>query len=242
MGSRLLFEGLDSLGLDVANVAGRDLLLGEETLVRLEDSFGGAFVSANVTVEGIPRFDTHVVLERQVQGRPVRIGITGVTLPSRAASESWQQGTLAFTDPMQAARRMAEELMPGTDLRILLTNLAVVDLENFVAEFPEAYQILVSGNGEMRNTTPLGAPPFVLAPGTSGKQLAWVNMGWGPDDELEVTAGSSVTLDEKIGDDPEFATLVDDLRRRMLLHLQDRRESMSGAPERAETPVPADIP
>jgi 2',3'-cyclic-nucleotide 2'-phosphodiesterase (5'-nucleotidase family) len=238
LGSRLLLEGFNAIGMDVSNVNGRDLLVGSKAMTRLEDLFEGTFVSANVEVDGEPRFATHVVVDRVVDGRPVRIGITGVTLKSRAASEGWEDGELSFRDPMQSARRMAEELQDRTDLRILLTNLSVRDLENFVEEFPDAYQFIVSGNGDLRSSTPLGAPPFVLAPGTSGKKLAWINVGWGPTDALEVTTGNTLTLDDKVAEDPKTAELVASYRQRMTTYLQNRRSGIHPTGT-AATPVPA---
>jgi len=242
LGSQLLLEGLNGIGLEVANVGGRDLLVGPDAMQRLEDLFEGTFVSANVEVDGKARFATHVILERQIEGRPVRIGVTGVTLKSRAAIEGWEKGELAFQDPIQSARRVAEEMQPKTDLRILLANMALEDLENFVEEFPDAYQILVSGNGELRSTTPLGTPPFVLGPGTSGKQLSWVNLDRDTDGAFEVTAGNSLTLDEKIKDDPETAALVDDYRRQMTNYLQNRAGSVVHPTGTAATPVPPSTP
>jgi 2',3'-cyclic-nucleotide 2'-phosphodiesterase (5'-nucleotidase family) len=223
--SSLLFEGFNAMGLDVANVSGRDLLLGDKAIEDLRASFSGTFVSANVELDGQPLFDTHTIVERQIDGQTVRIGITGVTLQSRAAQEAWETGNLDFRDPMQTAREMAETLRPQTDLRILLANLSVADLENFVAEFPDAYQFVVSGNGELRATTMLGVPPFVLAPGTSGKVLAWVNLaaGQAPGAGLEVSAGNCLTLDEKIKDDSGTADLVDDYRHRLRSYLQSRK-------------------
>jgi len=222
--SGLLIDGFNAMGLDVANVSGRDLLLGAQAFGDLRESFAGRFISANVELDGKPLFETHTIVERQINGQTVRIGITGVTLKSRAAQEAWEAGELDFRDPMQAAREMAEAMRPETDLRILLANLAVADLENFVDEFPDAYQFVVSGNGELRSTTPLGAPPFVLAPGTSGKALAWINLAMGktPGVDVEVTAGNCLTLDEKIKDDPETADLVEDYGHRLRSYLQSR--------------------
>ena len=233
-----MLEGLNEIGLDVANVNGRDLLVGAEAMTRLEDLFRGRFVSANVRVDGAPRFATHVIVDRVVAGRSMRIGITGVTLQSRAAIENWDQGSLSFDDPLQSARRVAEAMQQDTDVRILLTNLAVYDVENFIEEFPSAFQFVVSGNGELRATTPLGAPPFILAPGTSGKQLAWINVGWGQTGDLEVTAGNSLTLDEKIQDDPQTAILVDDYRNRMTKYLQGRHDTVHPSGTSA-VPAPA---
>jgi 2',3'-cyclic-nucleotide 2'-phosphodiesterase (5'-nucleotidase family) len=237
IGSQLLLEGLNEIGLDVANVNGRDLLVGSQAMTSLEELFSGRFVSANVQVDGKPRFLTHVIFDRVLDGRPVRIGVTGVTLKSRAAIESWEGGELSFDDPMQSARRIAEQMKDQTDVRILLSNLAVFDLENFVDEFPDAYQFIISGNGDLRSTTPLGAPPFVLAPGTSGKKLAWINVQWGQEQALEVTTGNTLTLDEKVQDDPEIAALVEDYRNRMTKYLQNRRAALSPTGS-AATPVP----
>jgi hypothetical protein len=117
---------------------------------------------------------------------------------------------------------MAELLMPQTDLRILLAHMQVSDLEMFLEEFPEAYQVIVSSNGQLRSNTPLGALPVVVAPGTSGKQLAWLNLLRGPD-ALEVSAGNTLNLSEKIRDDPGTAALVAGYAIELKNHLHGRR-------------------
>jgi 2',3'-cyclic-nucleotide 2'-phosphodiesterase (5'-nucleotidase family) len=235
VGSKLLLEGLGKLGLDFANVSGRDLLVGSQTMQRLRDSAGVELLSANIKVDGEAYFATHAIVERQIQGETVRIGITGVTLKSRAAAESWQAGPLTFEDPLQSARWAAELMTPQTDLRILLAHMQVSDLETFVEEFPDAYQIIVSSNGDLRSSTPLGAMPVVVAPGTSGKQLAWLNLARTPE-ALEVSAGNTLNLDEKIRDDPETATFVSDYVQEMRDYLRGRKSpatSSNPSPEKA---------
>jgi len=235
VGSKLLLEGLGKLGLDFANVSGRDLLVGSETMQRLRDSTGVELLSANIKVSGEAYFTNHAIVEREIQGKTVRIGITGVTLKSRAAAESWQGGTLSFEDPMQSARQAAEVMTPQTDLRILLAHMQVSDLETFVEEFPDAYQIIVSSNGDLRSSTPLGALPVVVAPGTSGKQLAWLNLLRTPT-AVEVSAGNTLNLDEKIRDDPKTALFVSDYIQEMRNYLRGRQPSSTSSnpsPEKA---------
>ena len=81
VGSKLLLEGLDALGLEFANVSGRDLILGSEAIQQLHDGNGDAaglrLLAANIRVDGEVFFTTHAIVERKIDGRSVRIGITG---------------------------------------------------------------------------------------------------------------------------------------------------------------------
>lgn len=228
VGSKLLLEGLGILGLDFANVSGRDLLMGREAMQQLRDSAGVELLSANIKVAGKAFFSTHAIVERQIQGKTVRIGITGITLKSRTAEESWEGDALTFEDPVQSARQVAELMTPQTDLRILLAHMQVSDLETFLEEFPDAYQVIVSSNGQLRSSTPLGALPVVVAPGTSGKQLAWLNLLRTPV-ALEVSAGNTLNLTEKIKDDPTMASLVTGYAQEMRNHLSGRQPAVESS-------------
>jgi 2',3'-cyclic-nucleotide 2'-phosphodiesterase (5'-nucleotidase family) len=84
IGSELLLEGFDALGVEVVNVAGRDLLLGSSVFEGLSKSFAGNLISANIEQDGEPLFPTHVIVERQIGAKKVRIGITGTDWPKLA--------------------------------------------------------------------------------------------------------------------------------------------------------------
>lgn len=214
---------MDRLGLEVANVAATDLLLGPDVVSMLQDSVATRFVSANIRVNGERLFPPYVILERQLHGEVIRIGIVGVTAKSTAAHEAWPDSlALEFDDPIQAAREVLEPLRRETEIRILLAHLPVQALENYVLEEITGYDILISGAGEVRDFTALGRCPFVLSPGTSCKQLAWVNLKHFGPGHTEVTAGNVLNLAPTIEDDREFAGLV---TRYAEILLEDRKRA-----------------
>ncbi|MFQ5600509.1 MAG: hypothetical protein ACE5G2_08145, partial [Candidatus Krumholzibacteriia bacterium] len=119
------------IGLQIANVASRDLLIGPEELERLRETLQVEFISANVLVHGEPLLRPYVVLQKKIGGRAINIGVTGVTWKSRSVLESWPDSLgLEFADPMQAAREMLEVLRPQTDVRILLAHMPLQALED----------------------------------------------------------------------------------------------------------------
>ena len=222
LGTQLFMQGMATLGLQVANVAASDLMLGPAAIAALQESLATTFVSANTTVAGKAPFAPYVVIDKQLAGRQVRVGIVGVTAASRAAQEAWPDSLrLEFSDPIQAARTVLESLRPQTDVRILLAHLPVQALENYIEAEIAGYDLLICGTGELREYTPVGTTPAVLAPGTSGKQLAWVNLRHAGPGLTEVVAGNVLNLSESIDDEPaakrmseRFAEILIEDRRR----------------------------
>lgn len=216
LATRVHLEGMQETGLQIANVAGRDLLLGPDELQRLQDELRIQFLSANIFVDGKLRFQPFVVLQKRIGGRSVRIGITAVTTPSQVAVESWPAGSaLEITEPIAAARQMLDALRPQTDLRILLAHVPLAKLEELAREEPFGYDLLVCGTGEIRETIPVGATPAVLSPGTRAKHLAWVILDVPAKGENRIQGGEVLALDERIADDPAVATLVDGYKQRL---------------------------
>jgi 2',3'-cyclic-nucleotide 2'-phosphodiesterase (5'-nucleotidase family) len=137
LATRVFLEGMLETGLQTANVASRDLLLGPAELQRLEQELRLQFLSANIYVDGKLRFQPYIVLQKELAGKGVRIGITGVTTPSQLAVEEWpSEATLEITDPMVAAKQMLEALRPQTDLRILLAHVPLAKLEELARTSP----------------------------------------------------------------------------------------------------------
>jgi 2',3'-cyclic-nucleotide 2'-phosphodiesterase (5'-nucleotidase family) len=234
LGTRLFMQGMATLGLQVANVAATDLMLGPAVVAALQESLSTTFVSANTLVAGKPLFAPYVVVEKHVGGQPVRVGIVGVTGTSRAAQETWPDSLqLEFTDPIQAARAALDSLRSQTDIRVLLAHLPVQALENYIEEEINGYDLLICGTGDLREYTPVGKTPAVLAPGTSGKQLAWVNLRHGAAGDTEVIAGNVLNLSEKIEDEPAAKRMVE---RFATILVEDRRRATQ---EPTATSVPA---
>lgn len=216
LATRVFLEGMRESGLQTANVAARDLLLGPEELEHLAADLRLQFLSANIYVDGKLLFQPYIVMQKEIGGTRVRIGITGVTTPSQLAVEEWPgPAVLEITDPIAAAQQMLEALRPQTDVRILLAHVPLATLEEFARGEPYGYDLLISGTGETREGVPLGPTPVVLSPGTQGKHLAWVNLRHQRAGATEITGGQILALDERVGDDPEMAARVATFKERL---------------------------
>ena len=227
--TQLLMQGMQELGLQIANVGSRDLTLGPEALAHLRAELGVQLVSANVRVGGALFALPYVILQQDIDGRPLRIGVTGVTSSSQSVQEAWPDSLgLEITDPVAAAQQTLETLRSQTDLRILLANLPLHGLDELAAH--GGYDLYITSSGELRPNTPIGPVPAVLGPGTSFKHLAWMYLQRGAGEALEITGGQVLPLDDKIQDDPEVAAQVKDFKTR--LHGQP------GTEERAQTTAP----
>ena len=216
LATRVFLEGMQETGLQAANVAARDLQLGPEELHHLEQELRVQLLSANIFVDGKLRFQPYIVLQKDLGGHGVRIGITAVTTPSQLAVEEWPSpARLEITDPMVAAKQMLEALRPQTDIRILLAHVPLATLEEFARAEPYGYDLLICGTGEIRDTIPVGPTPAVLSPGTQAKHLAWVNLRHPRAGTTEITGGQVLPLDERIGDDAAMAARVTEFKARL---------------------------
>jgi 2',3'-cyclic-nucleotide 2'-phosphodiesterase (5'-nucleotidase family) len=225
---------MQELGLQVANVAGRDLLVGADAIARMQQELDVEFVSANILVDGKPLLKPYIILTKRLGNRGVRIGITGVTMKSRSAVEAWPDANLEFQDASEAAREVLEVLRTQTDVRILLAHLTTAALEQLHDEMPFGYDLLVSSTGELRETTPIGETPVVLSPGSRGKHLAWLNLRFERPGSVLVTSGEVLRLDKKIEDDAEMAARVARLKEQ----LGTRPAAGEGRVTTTEAPAP----
>lgn len=241
LATQVHLEGMRELGLQVVNVAGRDLSLGPEALQELEEKLDLQFISANIYTAGKIRFLPYLLLEKKIDGRVVRIGITGVTSVSQQALEEWpQEAELEFTDPLDAARQILEVLRPQTDLRILLAHLPLATLEDFARQEALGYDLLVTSTGELRETTPVGPTPAVLAPGTRSKHLAWVYVRHVRPGSNEIRGGEVLALDAKIADDPTMSNRVNEFKERLAQARSDAAVAPASGGQADAVPAEAD--
>jgi 2',3'-cyclic-nucleotide 2'-phosphodiesterase (5'-nucleotidase family) len=213
--SQFLLQGLHELGLQVANVAGRDLALGPAALQALQDSASVQFISANIMANGKPYFRPYVILRRTMNGRTVGIGITAITMSAHGAFENWPDSLrAAFADPGESARRMLDVLEPQTDVQILLAYMPLAQMEKLASELP-GYEIVVSGAGDLREAPKPGPAPIVLSPGTKCKFLGWAALRAGSARTLVVTAGGMDQLDARVADQAAMAKQVQAMKVRL---------------------------
>jgi 2',3'-cyclic-nucleotide 2'-phosphodiesterase (5'-nucleotidase family) len=238
LATQLLLQGLQEQGLQIANVSARDLLLGPEALAHLRAEFGVQLVSANVRVDGAPLALPYVILQQELDGRPLRIGVTGVTSTSQSVQEAWPDSSrLEIGDPLEAAAKMLETLRPQTDLCILLASLPLHGLDEMATH--GGYDLYITSSGELRPNTPVGPVPAVLGPGTSGKHLAWMYLQRGAGGRLEISGGQVLPLDDKIKDDPEVATQVQEFKTRLRGQPGPEERAQTSAPPAPPVPEPA---
>ena len=214
--SRFVLEGLQRLGLEFANLSLRDLRLGPDSLRALADSTAVQFLSANVTIPGAGWLRPYVILSRQVGGRTLRIGVTGISSTGADFGPAWTDPDLqpAISDPIAAAAQMLHTLEGQTDLQVLLAYHPVPDLEKHL-DVLGGFDLLVSGAGDLRETPANGGLPVVLSPGTKCKFAGWATVR--PNGALGFlfTDGDLVQLDTKIPDDAETAKQVQAYRARL---------------------------
>jgi len=237
--TRLLLEGLRDLDLNVANVASRDLVVGPQALQVYEDSLGLQLVSANIERDGRPYLRPWVMLRRSIGGREVGIAITGVTIEAHGVTDAWPDSLqIQVADPAAAARRVLAELEPQSDIQILLAYLPASELDKLQNELP-GYEVLVCGTGDLREATPPGPAPLVLAPGTKGKFLGWSALRPGAGQSLVQTAAGLEALDNKVADDPATAERVLELKRRLGSPAPSNAPSTAPAQAGAEGSTPS---
>lgn len=214
--SRFVLEGLQDLGLEFANVSSRDLRLGPDSLRALAGSLSVQFVSANITIPGASWLRPYVILSRQVAGRTLRIGITGVSIPGADWGPGWMDPAVqpAVSDPIAAAAQMLQTLDGQTDLQVLLAYHPVPDLEKHLNVLG-GYDLLVSGAGDLRESPAKGGLPVVLSPGTKCKFAGWATLR--PNGALGflLADGDLVQLDTQIPDDPQTAKRVQSYKARL---------------------------
>lgn len=211
--TQLLLEGMRELQLQVANVAGKDLALGPQALHLFEDSLGVQLVSANIKRDGRPYLRPWVMLRSHIGGRDLGIAITGVTIAAHGATDAWPDSIrIEFTDPVLAARQTLAELEPQSDIQVLLAYMPATELDRLANEMP-GYELFVCGTGDLREATPPGAAPLVLAPGTKCKFLGWTALRVGAGNSVVQTAAGMESLDQKVADDPAMAARVVEFKR-----------------------------
>jgi hypothetical protein len=107
-------------------------------------------------------------------------------------------------------------------------------LEDFARDEALGYDLLITSTGELRETTPVGATPAVLAPGTRSKHLAWVYLRHSGAGRNEINGGEVLALDAKIADDPGMSARVAEFKERL-----SEARSMPAADTTAGEPAPA---
>ncbi|MGQ9684179.1 MAG: hypothetical protein ACUVX9_16740 [Anaerolineae bacterium] len=208
-------EILNRLGYDAVALGPLDLLLGKDELQkRLSEAKGFDWLSANLSdaATGKPIAKPYVI--REIDTHPVAlIGITGPmtgTLRGRAPE-------FTIGDPLQAAADAVREVRGRADIIILLSS-AGADLNKEIAAQVPGIDLILSA-GPQPLPEPLEAPAGVLvaqpdysSPGHAGRTVGILQLDYDRNGQLLGHKWNAVQLNEYVGDDPELASWVADIK------------------------------
>ncbi len=119
-------EAMNYLGYDASAIGNHEFNFGIGHLNRSIASAEFPFLAANIFIHGSdrPAYPTHALLEREIGGRPLRVGITAVTPPGVAVwDKDHVQGRLEFRDPVESVSGAARELAAlGADVILVASH------------------------------------------------------------------------------------------------------------------------
>jgi 5'-nucleotidase len=142
LAGRQMVAALNALGLDVAVLGNHEFDVGEAAFRAHLAQARFAVLGANVADSAgrpFPGLRPHLVLTRQAGGRPVRVGVVGVVVPSNRPA--WAR----LADPLEAARAAARRLRDSVDVLVALTHLSVDDDGRLAALAPE-FDLILGGH------------------------------------------------------------------------------------------------
>ena len=148
LAGRQMVATLNALGLDVAVLGNHEFDVSESAFKAHLARARFRVLAANVTDAAgrtFPGVLPHLVLTRDVGGRPVRVAFVGVVIPSNRPA--WAR----ISDPLGAARDEARRLRDSADVLVALTHLSVDDDIRLIGMVPEFD--LVLGGHEHENYT-----------------------------------------------------------------------------------------
>ncbi|HEX3157568.1 MAG TPA: bifunctional metallophosphatase/5'-nucleotidase [Gemmatimonadaceae bacterium] len=148
LNGRQMVATLNALGLDVAVLGNHEFDVPEAAFRAHLDRARYTVLGANVLDSAgrpFPGLRSHLIVTREVGGRPVRIGFIGVVIT--ANRPAW----VRLAEPLATAADAARRLRDSVDVLVALTHLSVDDDARLAAEVPELD--LVLGGHEHENFT-----------------------------------------------------------------------------------------
>ncbi len=195
--AEFLWEGMKAMGLSAANLGGREIALGRETLERRTDL---PFVSANV----VGAFDGRPPAPpvRRFLAAGARVGVTGVCSESHPAGAD-----LKVLDPVESLRGLLAELRGSCDLVVLLVDAGEEEVNALVEAFPELDAVLTAGQSQPIAPRMVHGRTLLAGAGVKGKFLPVARFE--PSGGRWKFAGGRVEeMAETIADDPRMVDLL----------------------------------
>ncbi len=166
-------------------------------------------VSANLTPK-VPHYpEVHRYLIRtypidSAMGKTVRIGITGLLFDP---GESIPRQDFQVEDPVQAAKRVFEELQGKVDYRIVLTDMDIGSAISLAVSVPEINIILVTHNYNALTEPRQVGNTLIVVPVNEGRMLSEVRMKFARKSAEVDLETRFVPLDDTVPDDPAMGKL-----------------------------------
>jgi len=206
----LILRCYNLLGYDALGIGDDDLSLGKEFLVGLSRSAGFPFLASNLLDQetGKPLFHTHVI--RETGGW--RIGIFSLLSPHFIAggSDSSIRG-IAFSDPLEEAKRIINTIRLQADLIVLLSHLGyTADLE--LAEAVPGIDVILSGHSERSLSYPICVrDTIIVRTGSKGLNVGKLHVRPAPDRSSRPDASleAAIPLSHSEKEHPEIVEWVE---------------------------------
>lgn len=168
------------LGYRVVNVSERDLALGYDEFRKNVDGTGLKFVSANVVRQGTTErvFPPYEVIDVPVaKGKPLRVGVVGVTRFSPVWQKAGPAGTnLALAPPAEMLKAILPELRTKADVVVLLAALNRDDAARLSRDVPGIDFVFGAYGGIYDTSFRKEAAPPVLYTGNQGRYTGEVRV------------------------------------------------------------------
>ncbi len=214
--NRWTLEGTYRSNLDALNLTMWDLPVWQEMadLVAAgdvpKDFLRLPLVSANVTakVPNFPAIQRYLIKELPTSGkggRRLRVGITGLLFDPQ---ERTSRSEFTVQDAPSAARKIVDELMDKTDVRIVLTDMDLGRAISLAVTVPGINFLVVTHNYETISEAQQVGESLLIIPVNEGRMLSEVRLGLLPDSDKIDIHTRLVPLDRTVPDEPKMGELI----------------------------------
>ena len=139
------FAALKEMGYVAYNIGERDLLLGIDRLISLQDTSGVPFLSANLFHRENRVFQPFVLHTVNLQGNQIQVAIIGILSQSFEIQVENAEVGLRLEDPVVVLGDLVEQLDPTADYIVLLAHADLAESEGLAVTFPQI-DVVVSGH------------------------------------------------------------------------------------------------
>jgi 2',3'-cyclic-nucleotide 2'-phosphodiesterase/3'-nucleotidase len=118
-------QAFDSIGYDAQVVGNHEYNYGLDMLAAYDRDLKAPLLGANVieVATGQPYHDPYTIVERQIDGQTVKVGVLGLVTPGvRIWDKQFVEGVLEFQDMVTAAKRWVPEVAAQADVVVVLAH------------------------------------------------------------------------------------------------------------------------